>query len=60
MQHPENSKELNDLIEFVESQQLIDVWCKGCEMFRKANSIYAKYLNGEIQNCRFCRGEGVD
>jgi len=60
MIHPENSEGLNNIIEFVESQQLIDVWCNGCQMFRKANSAYAKYLNGEIQGCRFCRGEGTD
>lgn len=59
MDHPENSKELNELIQFVEKQELIDVWCKGCEMFRKANAAYAKYLSGEIESCRFCR-EGSD
>ncbi len=60
MIHPENSEGLNDIIEFVEKQELIDVWCRGCQMFRKANAVYAKYLNGEIGDCRFCRGEGTD
>lgn len=55
MNHPENGKELNDLIDFVEKQEMIDVWCKGCQMFRQANSAFAKYLNGEIESCRFCR-----
>lgn len=59
MIHPENSEGLNDIIEFVEKQELIDVWCKGCQMFRKANSVYAKYLNGEISECRFCRQNNV-
>lgn len=55
MIHPENGEELNDLIQFIEKQELIDVWCKRCKMFRKANSAYAKYLEGEIEQCRFCR-----
>lgn len=61
MIHPENeNEEVNELIEFIESQQTIDVWCTGCQAFRKANSAYAKYLKGEISGCRFCRGEGTD
>lgn len=60
MIHPENGEELNDLIQFIEKQELIDVWCKGCLMFRKANGAYARYLNGEISECRFCRGEKAD
>jgi len=59
MIHPENDNNLNDLIEFIEKQELIDVWCTGCEMFRKANSAYAKYLKGEISECRFCREDNV-
>lgn len=59
MIHPENGEELNNLIQFIEKQELIDVWCKGCQMFRKANSAYAKYLNGEISECRFCREDNV-
>lgn len=53
--HPEVNGSLGELIEFVERQETVDVWCKGCEMFRKANSAYAKYLKGEIESCRFCR-----
>lgn len=53
--HPENDGPLNELIEFIERQETIDVWCKRCKVFRKANSVYAKYLNGEIEQCRFCR-----
>lgn len=60
MIHPENGDDLNNLIEFIEKQELIDVWCKGCKSFRKANAVYAKYLGGEISGCRFCRGEGTD
>lgn len=53
--HPENDSSTNDLIDFVQKQQMIDVWCKGCQMFRKANAVFAKYLEGEIESCRFCR-----
>lgn len=60
MIHPEADNELNKIIEFVEQQELIDVWCLGCGIYRKANAVYAKYLQGEIKSCRFCRGEGVD
>ena len=52
--HPEVDGELGELINFVESQELIDVWCNGCEAFRKANGAYGKYLKGEINSCRFC------
>ena len=58
MVHPENSKELNELIEAVESQELVDVWCNGCGAFRKMNIAYSKYLKGEIEGCRFCRSGG--
>jgi len=53
--HPENDGPLNELIEFIEKQEIIDVWCTGCQAFRKANGVFAKYLNGEIGSCRFCR-----
>ena len=56
MIHPENDEGLNEIINFVEKQELIDVWCHGCQMYRKANAVYGKYLQGEIVNCRFCRG----
>jgi len=58
--HPENGEELNELIKFVESSELIDVWCLGCSAYRKANAVYGRYLQGEIKECRFCRGEGTD
>jgi len=45
-----------DVIKFAESQQVVDVWCKKCDAFRKMNAKYAKYLQGEIENCGFCRG----
>lgn len=60
MTHPEADNELNKIIDFVEKQELIDVWCTGCNAYRKANAVFAKYLQGEISGCRFCRGEGTD
>lgn len=59
MIHPENDDKLNDIIQFVEKQELIDVWCRGCQMYRKANGVYGKYLQGEIGDCRFCRGSNA-
>ena len=56
MIHPENSEGLNEIIAFVEKQELIDVWCTGCQMYRQANAVYGRYLQGEIGSCRFCRG----
>ena len=55
MIHPENSEELNEIIRSVEEQELVDVWCKGCEAFRKMNIDYSKYLKGEIDGSRCCK-----
>lgn len=56
--HPENSNELNDLMKYVESQELVKVWCKGCGMERDMNKVYAKYVKDmTISECRFCRSE---
>ena len=38
-----------------QSQELVDVWCKGCCKFVKMNAVYAPYLNGEIEGCKDCR-----
>ena len=56
MKHPENEPWVNELIDFVESMDVVDVWCKGCSEYRKMNSNYAKYLSGEIESCGKCRG----
>ena len=53
--HPENDKETNELIEWVEKQEVVDIWCNGCKAFRKMNAVYAPYLNGEIDKCKECR-----
>lgn len=61
MQHPENEEWMNELIGFVEGMEIVDVWCKGCEDWRKMNGMYAKYLKGEIESCGICRkGKGVN
>ena len=53
--HPENDKETNELIEWVEKQETVDIWCNKCEAFRVMNAVYAPYLNGEINSCKECR-----
>lgn len=56
MQHPEIPSELNELIDFVESQGIVDVWCCGCQMYRQMNEVYSKYIpDNQIKQCRFCR-----
>lgn len=54
MKHPENEEWMNELTEFVEGMELVDVWCLGCNDWRKMNANYAKYLKGEIKNCAKC------
>ena len=56
MHHPEAPDCINELIDFVEKQEMIDVWCKGCKMYRKMNGAYGAYVS-ELQECRFCRSE---
>jgi hypothetical protein len=56
-QHPENGEKLNELIGFMESQELVDVWCLGCGKFVKMNAVYAPYLDGEIRSCKDCRNK---
>ena len=59
MKHPENEPWVTELIGFVESVDVVDVWCKGCSEYWKMNSNYAKYLSGEIESCGKCRGVTV-
>ncbi|MGB0873693.1 MAG: hypothetical protein ACPGSE_00420 [Synechococcus sp.] len=35
--------------------EVVDVWCKGCNDWRKMNAVYAKHLAGEIESCGVCR-----
>lgn len=55
MIHPEAPEGINEVIDFVEKQEVVDVWCKGCQMYRKMNGAYAVYVS-ELRECRFCRG----
>lgn len=56
--HPENEAWVNELDNFVKSMEVVDVWCTGCNSWRKMNARYAKYLSGEIESCSEC-GYGV-
>lgn len=61
MDHPEAPPQISKIIEFVESQPVVDVWCKGCRMHRKMNGAYSRYIpNNEIESCRFCRDGGME
>lgn len=53
--HPEADPDIQELIDWVQSQELVDVWCNGCGCFRRMNGVYAKYLHGEIEHCGVCR-----
>lgn len=56
MIHPENDPHINELIEFVESTELVTVWCHGCGQKRMMNAAYAPYVQlSGIKSCRFCR-----
>jgi NAD-dependent SIR2 family protein deacetylase len=54
--HPEIEGPLGDALAEFSKQELVDVYCKGCGAFRKMNAVYAKYLQGEINNCPKCKG----
>lgn len=56
MFHPEIEGPLGDALAEFDKQELVDVWCKGCQAFRKMNAVFAKHLNGEINSCAKCRG----
>ena len=54
-EHPENEPWVNELEEWMSSQEVVDVWCKTCQAFTKMNAVYAPYLDGEIERCKNCR-----
>lgn len=56
MQHPEINGPLGDTLAEFSKVELVDVWCRGCNGFVKMNSVFAKYLDGEIASCVKCRG----
>ena len=54
--HPENSPEVNNLMAEIAKGDTCDVWCKGCQDWRKMNSAYAAIIKtGEIESCSYCR-----
>ena len=53
--HPENSPEVNELMDAIGKAEVVQVWCKSCEKFVPTNAAYAKYLSGEIESCSKCR-----
>lgn len=55
--HPEMSEgPIGDLMKEVGSAEVVDVWCKGCQDWRKMNAKYAKIIGtGEIESCSVCR-----
>lgn len=55
MIHPENSDEVNDLINFAENSKTVPVWCHGCDAERVMNAVYAPYVQHiGLSSCRFC------
>lgn len=54
MFHPEVDGPLGDAMAEFSKQELVDVWCTGCNAFRKMNAAYAKHLDGEIGSCSRC------
>lgn len=59
MTHPENSEELNAIIEMAEGASMIKVFCRGCNAPREMNSVYAKWAGNGIDSCRFCRDKVI-
>ena len=55
MNHPEIDGDLGKSLAEFSKQELVDVWCNGCQAFRKMNANFAKHLNGEINSCAKCR-----
>lgn len=54
MHHPEVGGDLGRVLEEFGQQELVDVFCLGCNGFVKMNSAYARYLKGEISSCSCC------
>ena len=52
--HPEMEEQYPEFAELANAET-VDVWCLGCEDWRKMNAKYAKYLQGEIKSCGKCR-----
>jgi len=54
--HPEmGDGQFGDLIRSIESTERAEAWCLACKKFVAINAAYAKYIQGEIENCSDCR-----
>jgi hypothetical protein len=56
MFHPEMPEEFLGMAADLEKLELVDIFCTKCNKFVKMNSVFAKYLEGEIASCAKCRG----
>lgn len=57
--HPEMSEgPFAELMKNMANRETVDVWCKGCNDWRKMNASYASVLKtGEIESCGICRNK---
>jgi len=56
MTHPENSPEVNAIMQEIAKADTCEVWCEGCQDFRTMNAAYASIIKtGEIESCGKCR-----
>lgn len=54
--HPENDAVINEIIDEINSIEITDVWCDGCQMIRQMNKVYEPYVS-KLRSCRFCRSD---
>lgn len=54
--HPEiNEGPVGDILKAIGNADTCDVWCKGCNDWRKMNAAYAAIIKtGEIKSCGRC------
>lgn len=54
--HPEmNEGPVGDMLKAIDNVETCDVWCKGCDDWRKMNAAYAAVIKtGEIESCGRC------
>ena len=55
--HPEmEGTPFDEVQQEIDKHETVDVWCKGCQDWRKMNAAYAKIIStGEIESCSICR-----
>ena len=53
-----SSDPFEELRETLGKEEVVDVWCLGCQAFTKMNAKYAKIIgSGEIESCARCRAK---